>query len=125
MFVSSEYWGKLSKFVIKHVRIPTYLPWVGSCWERMIRTMKSCIYKVVGRVKLSYYDLLTVLSSIQNAINSRPLTYRCSENAGLEEITPNSFLRPFANKTPFFNNDNPDILKHDPPSWITVKKFFE
>ena len=67
--------------------------------------------------------MLTVLSSVQNAINSQPLTYRCSENAGLEEIIPNSFLRPFANKTPFFSNDNPDILKRDPPSRIAVKKF--
>ena len=30
MFVSSEYREKLSKFDIKHVRIPTYSPWVGS-----------------------------------------------------------------------------------------------
>ena len=53
MFTSSEYREKLSKHNIEHIRIPAYSPWVGSCWDCMIRTMKSCIYKVIGRVKLS------------------------------------------------------------------------
>ena len=123
MFTSSEYREKLLKHNIKHIRIPTYSPWVGSCWERMIRTMKLCIYKVIGRVRLSYFDLLTVLSSVQNAINARPLTYRCSDNSGLQEITPNSFLRPYANKMPFFNTEDPNILNCDPPSRRQIKKF--
>ena len=123
MFTSSEYREKLLKHNIKHIRIPTYSPWVGSCWERMIRTMKLCIYKVIGRVRLSYFDLLTVLSSVQNAINARPLTYRCSDNSGLQEITPNSFLRPYANKMPFFNTEDPNILKCDPPSRRQIKIF--
>ena len=87
--------------------------------------MKSCIYNVIGHVKLSYYDLLTVLSSVQNVINSQPLMYRCSEYSGLEEITPNSSLRPYANKTPFFNTADPEILNRDLPSRRAIKRFLK
>jgi len=68
-----------------------YYAWVGSTWERLIRIVKSCLFKTVGRAKLSYFELLTSLSNIQHVINSRPLTYRSSEN-DLDVISPNSFL---------------------------------
>lgn len=90
--VSSAFESFCRKCNLKHVQIPLYSAWVGSCWERMIRTVKSCLYKVVGRSSLSYYDLLTTLSDIEDAVNSRPLTYRCA-GEDLEPITPNSFLR--------------------------------
>ena len=50
---------------IKHVKIPLYAPWVGSIWERMIRTIKNCLYKTIGKQKIDYFQLLTVLSDIQ------------------------------------------------------------
>ena len=49
VFLSSEFSEKFSKYNIKHIRIPVYSAWVGSTWERMIRVIKSCLYKVVGR----------------------------------------------------------------------------
>ena len=76
----------------KHIPIPVYSAWVGSMWERLIRVLKSCLFKTVGRAKLTYFELLTSLSNIQNVINSRPLTYRSSEN-DLDVISPNSFLQ--------------------------------
>lgn len=57
----------------------------------MIRVCKSVIYKVIGRAKISYFDLITILSSIKDAINQRPLTYRDEEE--LKIVTPNSFLK--------------------------------
>ena len=44
------------------------------------------------RSKLDYFDFITLLSDIQNAINSRPLTYVSSENDCVP-LTPNSFLK--------------------------------
>ena len=73
VFATSEYKDKFELYNIKHIRIPLYSAWVGSVWERMIRTIKSCMYKVIGRSRIKYFDLLTVLSDIQHAINSRPL----------------------------------------------------
>ena len=116
VFLSSEFNEKFSKYNIKHIRIPVYSAWVGSTWERMIRVIKSCLYKVVGRAKLTYFKLLTILSDIQHSINSRPLTYRCSDDSGLEGITPNCFIRPNSNANLLFKSCNKSVLKADPPS---------
>ena len=77
---------------INHITIPLYSAWVGATWERLIRVVKSCLHRTVGRAKLHYFELLSILSDIQNAVNSRPLTYRSSDK-DLEVITPNSFLK--------------------------------
>src|SRR5262249_14137376 len=84
----------LNKLNIRHCKIPVYSAWVGSTWERMIRVVKNCLYKTVGRAKQSYFEFLTILTNIANTINQRPLTYRDSSN-DLEVITPNSFIKPF------------------------------
>ena len=78
---------------IKHVKIPVYSACVGSAWERLIRVIKNCIYKSVGRKKLEYFQFCSLLSDVQNAVISRPLTYRDSEPNNLEVVTPNSFLK--------------------------------
>ena len=88
---STEFKNKFQVNQIKHIKIPLYSPWIGATWERMIRTIKSCLYKSLGRSKVEFYDLLTTLSDIQLAINSRPLTYRCSSDSTLDIISPNCF----------------------------------
>ena len=80
----------LHKNSIKHVKIPLYSAWVGAAWERSIRTIKNSLYKVIGRKHMEYFELAAVLSDVQNAINSRPLTY-LDEN--MNALTPNSFLK--------------------------------
>lgn len=72
---SEEFQSELDKCNIKHIKIPLYSAWVGSAWERLIGVLKGCLYKVIGRSKLTYFELLTTLSNIQLATNSRPLTY--------------------------------------------------
>ena len=83
---SPDYRGRFGSLEMKHLTTPMYSPWMGSVWEWMIRTMKSCLFKAIGRSKLQYHALLTHLSDIQNAINSRPLTYRSSSDSGLDII---------------------------------------
>ena len=63
-------------------------------WKRLIKVVKNCLKKIISRQKLDYFQLKTVLSDIQLAINSRPLSYRCADEDGLEILTPNKFLRP-------------------------------
>ena len=94
VMASDVYKERFSIYNIKHIRIPLYSPWVGATWERLIRTIKACLKKTIGRAKLDYFRLKTVLSDIQLAINCRPLTYRCAEDNSLEIITPNKFLKP-------------------------------
>ena len=72
---------------------------MGSCWEPTIKTIKDCLKKTIGRHKLDYFKYVTVLSDIQLAVNSHPLTYRCADNNDLEVITPLNFLNPYGNNT--------------------------
>ena len=80
---------------------------------------KSCLYKLIGRSHIQYFDLLTILSDIQNAINSRPLT-ACSSDSGLEILTPNSFIKPNVNAGLLLKLDNCNIWDSDPPSQSDV-----
>jgi hypothetical protein len=61
---SEEFVENLRANNIQHIRIPLYSAWVGAAWERLIRVVKSCLYKVIGRAKLTYFELLTILSNI-------------------------------------------------------------
>ena len=122
IFLASEFCEHYSKYNIKHIRIPAYSAWVGSTWERMIRVIKSCLYKVVGRSSMDYYKLLTILSDIQNAVNSRPLTYRCSDDTSLEIITPNCFIKPYVNDNLLFMSNDKTILQTDPPTRQEVNR---
>ena len=117
--LSDEYKSNFDVYDIRHVKIPLYSAWVGATWERLIRTVKSCLYKSVGRSRLSYFELLTVMTDIQNAVNSRPLTYRSSDN-DLETITPNCFLKTDSDCNVLLRFDEDPLWERDPPSRDTV-----
>ena len=89
---------------IKHRCIPLFVPWVGSCWEYTIKTIKDCLKKTIGCLKLDYFKYVTVLTDIQLAVNRRPLTYRCADNNDLEVITPLNFLNPYGCNTLLVKN---------------------
>ena len=84
VYLSSFFKEKFGMYNIEHVKIPIYSPWVGATWERLIRTVMYRLRKIVGRAKLSYFQLKTVLSDIEVAVNSRPLNYRSPAEDGLE-----------------------------------------
>lgn len=67
-------------------------PWWGGFWERMIRTTKDFLYKIVLRSKLFYDRLHTVLVEIESAINSRPFVYQAEEDSDLVALTPSLLL---------------------------------
>ena len=120
--VCNEYLEHFQNYDIQHIRIPLYSAWVGSTWERLIRTIKICLYKTIGRARITYFELLTVISDVQSAINSRPLTYRSSDNH-LESITPNSFLKFHSNPHLMFKEDDEGLIwDKDPPSSETLEQ---
>ena len=104
VFTSAEFKENFGIYDIQHIKIPLYSPWVGSTWERLIKTVKDCLKKTIGRAILNYFRLVTVLSDIQQAINIRPLTYRCAANGSLEVLTPNHFLKPYAETSLLIKN---------------------
>ena len=115
VFSCSQFLEHFQTYNIKHVTIPAYSPWVGSTWESLIRVVKNCIRKTVSRAKIEYFDMLTLLCDVENAVNSRPLTYRTSES-DLEVITPNSFIYPNSNSNLFLRIEGKNSTLSEPPS---------
>ena len=66
-------------------------PWWGGHFERMVGQVKRCLRKVIGNAKLSFDELNTVLSEIENTLNCRPLTYDYDE-PGVEVLTPSHLI---------------------------------
>ena len=66
-------------------------PWWGGFFERMIKSTKRCLKKTLGRARLTYEELLTVLTEVECILNSRPLTYLYPDD--LEEpLTPSHLI---------------------------------
>ena len=68
---------------------------MGRKLGKVCKTVKVCLRKVLARSKISYFNLLTLLSDIKHSINSRPLTYFETER-GFETVTPNSLIHPLS-----------------------------
>ena len=66
-------------------------PWWGGIFERLVKSTKRCLRKVVGRSRLYYDELITVVTEIEAVINSRPLTYLSADDLD-EPLTPSHFL---------------------------------
>ena len=56
---SANFKKQFENYKIKHIKIPLYSSWVGSTWERLIRVIKSRLYKTIGHSKIEYFKLLT------------------------------------------------------------------
>lgn len=66
-------------------------PWWGGVFERLIRSVKRCLKKIIGKSRLTHEELLTVITEVEMVINSRPLSYITQDD--LEEpITPSHLL---------------------------------
>ena len=66
-------------------------PWWGGFFERMVRSVKRCLRKVLGNVKLTFDELNTVLVEVEGTLNSRPLTDAFEELEG-KVLTPSDLI---------------------------------
>ena len=66
-------------------------PWWGGAFERMVRSTKRCLRKLIGRAQYSLDELITTLAEIEAVINSRPLTY-VSAGDMEEPLTPSHLI---------------------------------
>ena len=85
-------------------------PWWGGLFERMIKSVKRCLKKLLGRAHVDYEQLLTVLAEIQTVINNRPLTFLYDE-PGDEVLTPNHLL--YGRKINLENTSTDDNIEAD------------
>lgn len=65
--------------------------WWGGFWERLIRTIKESLRKVLKANCFCYDELYTILIEVEAIVNSRPLT-TLSETLEEEPLTPAHFL---------------------------------
>lgn len=66
-------------------------PWWGGAFERMVRSTKRCLRKMIGRAHFSHEELNTALAEIEAVLNSRPLGYYSGEDTE-EPITPSHLV---------------------------------
>ena len=77
--------GVRQKFIL-----PTS-PWWGRFYERLVRSVKISLKKILGKSMLSYEELQTVLLKIESVINGRPLVYLSEDDLG-DVLTPNHLM---------------------------------
>ena len=68
-------------------------PWWGGFWERMVRSVKRCLRKVIGKATLKCEELNTLLVEAESIINCRPLTYVYNDQEGISfALTPSHLI---------------------------------
>ena len=68
-------------------------PWWGGFWERLVRSIKRPLKKVLGRSPLNFEELRTVLVEIESVINSRPITYMYDDEDSISyPLTPSDLI---------------------------------
>ena len=90
-FKSSDLELYLTLHNIKWEFILAASPCWGGFYERMVKVVKTSLHKVIGKSRLSYEDLETVLIQIESIVNSRPLTFITTEEV-CEPLTPSHLI---------------------------------
>ena len=81
-------------------------PWQGGFYERPVGVTKTVLYKTMGKAKLRFRELETMLVQVEGVLNNRPLTYQ-REDLEEEVITPNHLI---------YETALPTIDEHDSDS---------
>ena len=77
---------------IKWKYIVELAPWMGGFYERLIGLVKRSLRKAIGKLRLTYEQLLTILAEVEAIINSRPLVYVDDDINSNISLTPSHFL---------------------------------
>lgn len=89
--------GKMTKeFGTKRINWifnPPSAPWWGGWWERLVRSTKEILRKMMGKSKLTYDELRTCLAAVSQVINDRPLCAMTADVDDLRPLTPSIFMR--------------------------------
>ncbi|GFU77525.1 integrase catalytic domain-containing protein [Trichonephila clavipes] len=64
----------------------------GGLWEAGVKSFKFYLKRVVGNIRLTYEEFLTVIVQIEGMLNSRPLVPLSSDLDDLNVLTPSHFL---------------------------------
>ena len=68
-------------------------PFQWGFWKRLIRSVKRCLIKTIGRAMLNYNELHTILVEIEGVITAHPLRYVYDDNEGVSSpMTPSHLV---------------------------------
>lgn len=94
-------WNKIQnetqQYRIQWIFIPPASPWWVGFWERLVRSMKEYLRKLLGHNKLTKVELDTALNFVESLLNDRPLTYITEDQNDLIPLSPAAFLRDLDN----------------------------
>lgn len=74
-----------------HFNCPSW-PTAGGLWERLVRSLKHHLRRVIGEQRLTFEELSTILAQIEACLNSRPLCALTEHIEDLDILTPAHFL---------------------------------
>ncbi|XP_021959265.1 uncharacterized protein LOC110855152 [Folsomia candida] len=78
---------------IKWIFNPPSSPWWGGWWERLVKTVKDLIKRMLGNARLNFEQLSSCLCSVEATVNGRPLTFVTEDPMDLIPITPAMFIQ--------------------------------
>ena len=78
---------------IQWIFIPPTAAWWGGWWERMVRSVKELLKRMLDKSKLNSEELRTCLSAVAATINDRPLTTVNEDSTDLIPLTPSMFMK--------------------------------
>ncbi|GBM98654.1 hypothetical protein AVEN_273134-1 [Araneus ventricosus] len=62
-------------------------PWWDGFYERLVKTVKEPLLKILGKALLMFEELSTILSEVENIVNNRPLIYVENDPGEPEPLT--------------------------------------
>ncbi|GIY39694.1 reverse transcriptase [Caerostris darwini] len=74
--------------------IPERAPWWGGFWERLMKSIKDPLRKILGKALLTFEELTTIMTELECVLNNRPITYETNELDEPRCLTPSQFLLP-------------------------------
>ena len=83
-----ELCSQLDKEKIQCITVDKWMKWIfnppaaphfGGVHEIMVKSAKRAIYGALGHSEVTDEELITVFSSVESLINSRPLTYQTAD----------------------------------------------
>ena len=95
-------------------------PWWGGFWERMVRTTKLHIRKVLGRSYLNFFQLQTLLKEVCNVVNSRPLCASSEADGEPTPLTPNHLI--YGHQNTSLPRDPEPIIEEDSSNLSSLLK---
>ncbi|XP_055850516.1 uncharacterized protein LOC129915080 [Episyrphus balteatus] len=71
---------------------PPAAPHMGGAWERLVRSIKDVLYRILPSHKVGDESLRCALAEVESTLNTRPLTHISLDASDDEALTPNHFL---------------------------------